>query len=414
MARCYYGIASRVSDRPLHLMHSRLILVVLLTVTSVAAQSPMFRGNPAHTGVYAAPTHPIDGKLAWSFDALTWDDYKVLENMDGAFIWPTTPAVVGDRIYVAVGPYLLCLDPAGKLVYRVRLPGGTLASPAVADGTLFLPVASGQLVAVNASDGAQRWTAPIGSGGFAQFVDAWDVYRSSPCVADGAVFVGSTDGRIYAFDARTGREKWHFQTRHVVRATPAFADGRVFCGSFDGHVYALDAKTGKLAWDFNTKTDGVPWNNVQASCSVADGVVYVGSRSTFLYAIDAASGVMRWKQGHDGSWVPSSTAVRDGTTYVGQSDGNKIVAADRTGKTLWTFDAPNETFASPALAGDTLYVAGNDNYNLKGKGSLCALDAASGKLRWKLEFPASVWSSPVVANDTVYVGCADGKVYAVK
>lgn len=394
----------------------RIYLIACLATLSPAtfAQSPMFRGSPAHTGVYAAPSHPLEGKVAWSFDAMGWETYKLLEDMDGGFVSPTTPAVVGDRVYVAAGPFLYALEASGgKQIYRAPLPGRTEASPAVVDGMVYISTA-GELVALNAADGVKRWSAPIGTVSFARIVDTWDVYESSPTVADGAVYVGSRDGGIYAFDAKDGTLRWRHQTRHVVRATPAVADGRVYCGSFDGHVYALEAKSGKLVWDVNTKQPGVPWINVQGSCAVADGIVYVGSRSTFLFAIEATTGKVLWKHSHDGSWVPSSPAVRDGIAYVGQSDGNKIVAADKDGKTRWKFDSPNETFSSPALAGDTLYVGGNDNYNMAGKGSLCAVDATTGKLTWKLEFPASVWASPVVAHDTVYVSCADGKVYAVR
>ena len=72
------------------------------------------------------------------------------------------------------------------------------------------------------------------------------------------------------------------------------------------------------------------------------------------------------------------------------------------------------TASRGALAGEVLYVAGNNNYNMQGKGSLCALDCATGQARWTLELPGSVWASPVVAGDTVYVACADGKLYAVR
>ena len=54
------------------------------------------------------------------------------------------------------------------------------------------------------------------------------------------------------------------------------------------------------------------------------------------------------------------------------------------------------------------------NYNLNGQGSLSALDCKTGTALWTLELPGSVWASPVVAGDTVYVACADGKLYAVK
>lgn len=409
-----YGAMPRRCTPAFFAMRLTSIAFFCLIASALSAQSPMFRGGPAHTGVYAAPSHALEGKIAWSCETLNWDLYRVLEDMDGSYIWPTTPAVVDGRIYFSVGPYFFAVDASGKPVYHVQLAGRSLASPAVVDGVAYVPAGDDKLVALDVKDGSVRWTAVIGTSNFLNQVDNWDVYQSSPCVVDGVVYVGSTDGRVYALATADGKEKWHFQTKHVVRATPAVAGGRVFCGSFDGHVYALDAATGKLAWDVNTKTKGVPWNAVQSSCAVIDGIVYVGSRSTFLYAIDAGTGKVLWRHSHDGSWVPSSPAVRDGISYVGQSDGSKVTAVDASGKTLWSFDAPNETFSSPSLAGDVLYVASNDNYNLKGKGTLTALDAKSGKPSWKLEFPASVWASPVVVDDTVYVSCADGKLYAIR
>jgi len=394
----------------------RLFLVAfpLGLALPMAAQSPMFRGNPAHTGVYAAPAKPIQGKIAWSFEALNWDLYQSLEDMDGGFVWPTTPAIVNGRIYLCAGPFFIALDETGKEIYRVRLGGRSLASPAVIGDLAYIPTDEGVLLALDARDGKVRWSSVIGQRTSLRQVDNWDVYQSSPVVVDGVVYVGSTDGRIYAVSATDGKEKWHFQTNNVVRATPAVVDGRVFCGSFDGEVYALDAATGRELWVVNTKTPGVPWNSVQGSCAVMNGLVYVGSRSCFLYGIDVATGKVRWKHSHDGSWVPSSPAVRDGIAYVGQSDGSKVTAVNAKGERLWVFNAPNETFASPALAGDVLYVAGNDNYNMKGKGSLCAVEIGTGNAIWTLELPGSALASPVVAGDTVYVSCADGKLYAVR
>ncbi len=390
------------------------LLTPTLLTTALLAQSPMFRGNAAHTGVYAAPQKTPEGKIAWEFEALNWESYRVLEDMDGGSVQPTTPAVVGDRLYFSAGPFFFAVGSDGKQVYRKRLPGRSLASPAVSGDLAYVPTDTGTLLALELADGSVRWGSPIGAPTFTRQVDPWDAYQSSPVVAEGFVYVGSHDGRIYAFDAGSGKQRWHFQTKHVVRATPAVAQNRVFCGSFDGHVYALDATTGKLLWDVSTKTPDVPWNAVQGSCAVEGDIVYVGSRSTYLYALDAATGKVLWRHSHDGSWVPSSPAVRDGITFVGQSDGNKVVAADRAGKTLWTLATPTETFSSPALAGDVLYVGGNDNYNMKGKGCLLAVDAKTGKQLWNLELPASVWASPVVAHNTVYVSCANGKVYAVR
>ena len=78
-------------------------------------------------------------------------------------------------------------------------------------------------------------------------------FGSSPAIADGVVYVGREDGRLYALDARTGQEKWSFTTFHSVVSSPAVAGGMIYIGSFDGRLYALDARTGQEKWSFKTE-----------------------------------------------------------------------------------------------------------------------------------------------------------------
>ncbi|WP_435348669.1 PQQ-binding-like beta-propeller repeat protein [Haloarchaeobius sp. HRN-SO-5] len=58
--------------------------------------------------------------------------------------------------------------------------------------------------------------------------------------ADGPVFVGSLDTNLYALDAGTGDERWHFEADELLYSSPTVADGTVFVGSFDNNLYALD------------------------------------------------------------------------------------------------------------------------------------------------------------------------------
>lgn len=391
----------------------KTILFAIPLMLPLTAQSPMFRGNAAHTGVYPAPAKPISGKIAWSFEVMNWDLYQTLENMDGTFTHATTPAVVDGCIYVCAGPMFCALDLQGKLLYRVKLDGCTLGSPAIAGGAAYITADDGHLYALDIKDGRRLWTCPLGQRSFLKQVDDWDVYHSSPTVVDDTVFVGSADGQMYAVSTE-GHVTWRFSTNHVVRSSPAVVDGRVFFGSFDGKVYALEASTGRQVWAVDTNTPNVSWHAVQGSCAVSEGIVYVGSRSTFFYGLDAATGKMLWRHSHKGSWVPSSPAVRDGIAYVGQSEPKKITAIDSKGRVLWVTTSKNHTFSSPALAGDVLYVATNDNNDLNGMGSLSALDIKTGKPTWTLDLPSSAWASPVVDKDTVYVGCANGTLYAIR
>jgi outer membrane protein assembly factor BamB len=72
--------------------------------------------------------------------------------------------------------------------------------------------------------------------------------RSSPTVADGVVFIGSSDGNLYALDANTGHEKWKFSADSAVASSAAVASGLVFLSSYKGTFYAVNFADGRLLW----------------------------------------------------------------------------------------------------------------------------------------------------------------------
>lgn len=74
----------------------------------------------------------------------------------------------------------------------------------------------------------------------------------SPAIADGVVYIGSTDGNLYALDQESGKQKWKFKTfaSRQVTSTPTIANGLVYFGGFDGILYALDVQTGTVKWTF--------------------------------------------------------------------------------------------------------------------------------------------------------------------
>ena len=66
---------------------------------------------------------------------------------------------------------------------------------------------------------------------------------SSPAVADGKVFVGSSDCIIYCLDEDTGNLIWSYETGSAVYSSPAVADGKGFVGSYDGKIYCFGVKS---------------------------------------------------------------------------------------------------------------------------------------------------------------------------
>ncbi len=150
--------------------------------------------------------------------------------------------------------------------------------------------------------------------------DPFDVFLSSPVVANGAVYFGSGDGNLYALDSATGDLRWKFKAGDVVHASPALAGDVVFIGVLNGTLEARDAKTGELLWDFQVETSkqNTGWvltadrkfntpflfhsswrespllandqqiriGGIFSSLLVVNGVVYFGSADGFLYAME--------------------------------------------------------------------------------------------------------------------------------
>ncbi len=246
---------------------------------------------------------------------------------------------------------------------------------------------------------------------------------SSPAVANGMVYAGSTDKNLYAVDLETGAQKWKFSTESSVVSSPAVSGNLVYFGSYDGRFYAVDAGTGKLQWKFETEgerryagkhlhglqpkseTMPDPWDFFLSSPSVWNGVVYFGSGDGNIYALDAASGSLKWKF-RTGDVVHSSPAIADGTLFIGSWDGYMYALNAATGEKKWSFKTGDDPEyhnhvgiqSSPVVADGTVYFGCRDS-------NVYALDAATGKQRWAYSTKGSwVNNSPVVYDGKVYFG----------
>jgi len=263
---------------------------------------------------------------------------------------------------------------------------------------VYFVSSTGALAALDAATGAPKWVFAAeyerrfeaknlhGYPSAAQTIpDAWDLFTSSPAVADGKVFFGSGDGNVYAVDAATGILQWKFPTKDVVHASPAVVNHVVYIGGWDSRFYAIDAESGQQKWMFQAGEDAVIHNQVgfQSSPAVVDGTVYVGCRDAHLYALDAATGRKKWDYPTSKSWVITTPAVRDGVVYAGTSDSARFFALDaKTGRLRFNADAKAYMFSSPALAGGLAYI-GNHN------GKLYAFDARTGALAWEFQTDSS-------------------------
>jgi outer membrane protein assembly factor BamB len=321
----------------------------------------------------------------------------------------------------------------------------------------------GKLYALNAETGAVKWKfATEGERRFEAkglhglepknqtIADNFDVFLSSPVLAQGGVYFGSGDGNVYAVNATTGDLRWKFKTGDVVHCSPAYANGLLFFGSWDSYFYAVDAATGKEKWRFHGGEDALIHNQVgfQSSPAVVDGVVYTGCRDSQLYALDAATGKEKWRFDNALSWVITSPAVLNGKVFFATSDSSLYHTVDAaTGKPIVRQQGKAYMFSSPAIAGDVVFIGVLN-------GILEARDIKTGELLWDFQTDKSkankgwvltsdqkfnqsflfysswreapvvaterqfdigaIFSSPLIADGVIYFGSTDGFLYALE
>lgn len=360
--------------------------------------------GPAGRADLAEDKDSAPGSVLWTF--ATQDE-----------VW-SSPAIARGVVYFGSDDHSVYAVniKTHKLNWKFETSDIVRARPAVANGIVYFSSDDGYLFAVNAGNGRLAWKLDMGRPVAPRkpIPESWDYMQSSPAVADGMVYSGTSNPNFYAVDARTGQVKWQAQVGLYVRSSPAVVDGVVYFGDWLGSLYALDAKTGSTKWTFNTFGPVIP------SPTVVDGIIYIGSKFPCLYAIDAQTGEQKWcfKYPANIPWVESSAALADGVVYVGSSDWDKVNAINAsTGELKWDFTTKGDPWSSPAIANGVVYIGST------GAG-LYALDAVSGSELWTVKtgaplktvdsrFSSSVVSSPLIVDGVVFFGSLDGKLYAV-
>ncbi|MBI5388045.1 MAG: PQQ-like beta-propeller repeat protein [Verrucomicrobia bacterium] len=136
--------------------------------------------------------------------------------------------------------------------------------------------------------------------------------RAEVIVGGGLAFLGTYAGRMVAWDANTGAEKWSVATGGPIGHSPALANGTLFFGSMDRKLYALDAATGKTNWTFEAG------EGIWVSPCAFKGLVLFGARDGLFHAVAAASGQPVWR---------FQTGDRILTTASISEDGRRVVFA---------------------------------------------------------------------------------------
>lgn len=269
------------------------------------------------------------------------------------------------------------------------MKGYIASSPSITGPRVYVTSMDGMFTAFRFDNGKKTF----------QFSTGGSPIESSPLVVDDVAYFGAWNGRLYAVDVRTGRQRWAFQAAAEVKGGAAVAGGRIVFGDYAGNVYALDPRTGVERWRY---TGG---RKFYGGVGVGRDTVVIGDVGGAVIALDAATGRERWRHA-TGAYVYSSPAIARGTVFIGSYSGRFDALDLRTGAVRWSFDAGGPISGSATVVGDVVYTA-----TLRGVGARTfGLDTTTGAVRFR--GADGRYSPAVAAGDTLYmIGTHDVRAY---
>jgi len=155
--------------------------------------------------------------------------------------------------------------------------------------------------------------------------------ETAPLVVNGVMFLTTSYNHVYAVDAVTGEQFWHY--KHKMGPVTTYCCGpnnrgvaasgdMLFMGTLDAKLVALDAKTGKVVWETEIADPEKGYSETMAP-TVVDGKVLIGTNGGeygirgFVKAFDAKTGNLLWTfntipdKGHEGVWAKNDATGRD-------------------------------------------------------------------------------------------------------
>lgn len=269
----------------------------------------------------------------------------------------------------------------------------------------------------------------VGTLGLAWFAD-FDTRRGQEAnvvMVDGVLYTSTAWSKVYAFDARTGRQLWKFDPEvpgkvayvaccDVVNRGVAVSGGKVFVGTLDGRLIALNTRTGNEIWDIQTTDPDKPYT-ITGAPRVAGDLVLIGNGGGeygvrgYVTAYDTETGKQVWRfyiVPGDPDAGPDNAVSDPALAKAIDSWAGKWYEYGGGG-TAWDAIVYDKQF-DQILVGTGNGSPWNRRVRSDGQGdnqylsSILALDAKTGEYRWHYqETPGESWdftaAQPIILAD---------------
>lgn len=358
-----------------------------------------------------------------------------------------TPLVVDGVVYIGDWTgHVRALDAAtGEEQWATDVDtfyiGGSVA---VDDERVYVGAFDTRVIALDRATGDELWTTKVSDHGQAAVF-------GSPIVVDGTVYLGVASfelmtgslepefrGSVVALDAATGEETWRYWTVDeteegiagvAVWGTPSIdlERGHLYVGTGNSYgpqpsprsdaVIALDLATGEELW-VTQFTEGDVWTTANPQGVDADvgapvnfftvdgaDALGVADKAGIYHTLSRDDGKVLWEaeltEGGLMGGVQASAAVADGTVFVASNRASTeadLIALDtETGDERWRLDVGGHAAGPVSWANGVVYLADDS-------GQIAAYDAEDGTRLWRHAVPANAAGGIAIVDGTVYAG----------
>jgi len=307
------------------------------------------------------------------------------------------------------------------MVWKKRLGTG-YSSVSVASGVAITMYSDGSLdhvVALDATDGSQRWRYTIGPA----YLGHWGSQSgplSTPLITNRSVITLSPQGELFALDIETGHRLWIVDLVESQEArspfwgfttSPRLIKGLVILqtGGTDGQaISAYDPGTGKLVW--TAGTDAVDYQSYGIfTIGGQKHLVFQGNHS--LIGIRPEIGEELWSFAHGGTESASSTSshpveIAEGRYFVKNRSNGGVLIQVVTQNGAFTVE---EVWRTGNIGGTYIYPIYHKGLLFGYKGRiLTALDAGTGDRVWRSREPGD--GLPLVIDGHLVIITKQGKL----
>ena len=315
------------------------------------------------------------------------------------------PATDGSNIYAASqdGNVIAVDAVSGKQRWKIKLEIELSAGPGVGEGAVAVASKNGNVILLDAKTGVETWRVFVGGETLAQ-----------PLISEGVVIAQTIDNRLRALSLFDGKQKWELEQSVPAltmrgASSPVLVGGNVIAGFDNGRLLAVDLESGDIEWDSmlsmpTGRSDLDRLADVDGSIASVGQDIYAAGYQGRVTSLAAESGQVLWAReistqvGVSADW---------NSVYTTREDGELVAMSRNNGAEIWRNDDLLRRDPTLPMPFHTAVVVGDFEGYLHFFSSIDGTAVARMRLGSK-----AISNYPLVVANTLYVQSDDGTLAA--